>query len=70
MNTSPIKEARHTGYWMDRQSPLPSESKTICSCCGAEKRYHYRMPFCGNCGAKMIGERKAQPVYRDEYLYG
>lgn len=21
------------------------------------------------CGAKMIGERKAQPVYRDIYMY-
>lgn len=60
---------RARGMWVDYKSSLPRESRTVCSECGAERRYGYRQPFCGKCGAVMIGERKAKRISRYTKVY-
>lgn len=58
-----VEEVRH-GEWIiktDYKTPVShayirKEKLYICPYCGKEYRQH--MNFCGNCGAKMDGERK------------
>lgn len=53
----PVTPQPKTGHWIERRNRATGHIESVCSKCGAEEGYPYN-DYCGNCGAKMVGQQK------------
>lgn len=59
IDIQPTVDAERYGRWEIKRNPMMYQTQPyvhVCSECGTA--FPYKMPYCGECGAKMDGERR------------